>query len=153
MMSPMPAAASRHGPSAPISASASCWPPGARLIGIDWRGIVQDWLDDPPLRIDDVVACEQLADATHRVAQQALIRRLQVRCMFGQDHLDVLADHAFTGQLHAHAHGDSDVWADPHAHMTGRQRHEFLERLAWRTLEQNEHLGRGHAAEFLPARM
>src|ERR1700722_19149119 len=45
-------------------------PPGIFVNG--WR-VCENWLDDPPLRIDDVLPSEEFAVASHRVAKQALV--------------------------------------------------------------------------------
>ena len=92
-------------------------PPGSGLVLVTGRRIVEDRLDDPPLRVDDVLPAEQFAVAAHRVAEQALIGRRQRGSLLGQGQFDDLADHLFAGPLDPQSHRDADVRTKPHAHM------------------------------------
>ena len=67
--------------------------PGSGLVFVTRRRIVEDRLDDPPLRVDDVLPAEQLAVAAHRVAEQALIGRRERSGLLAQGQFDGLADH------------------------------------------------------------
>src|SRR5437879_10848890 len=50
------------------------WSPGARLIFVDRRASLQDWIDDSPRLFDVVLPGEQGGVALHGVSQHSLVR-------------------------------------------------------------------------------
>jgi hypothetical protein len=53
------------------------WTPRAGLIAIDRRDVVNDRVNNTPLRINDIVAREKFTHAADRVTQQMLLNRFE----------------------------------------------------------------------------
>src|SRR5580704_11041870 len=82
--------------------------PGSGLIGIGGRDVAEDGLDYSPLRFDQILASEEIADSVHRVAQQSFIGRHIVARSFGEIEFNVIAHHTFTRHLDSNAQADGD---------------------------------------------
>src|SRR2546425_8771361 len=90
--------------------------PCARLVLVDGRAGLQDWIDDSPGLFDVVLPGEQGGIAVHGVAQHALVR---VHLIGAREpcpqHLRGLADRFLPRRDDVRADGDRDVGADPKA--------------------------------------
>src|SRR5256884_1105808 len=90
--------------------------PRARLVLVDGRAGLQDWIDDSTGLCDVVLPGEQGGVSVHGVAQHALVR---VHLIGAREpwprHLRGLADRFLTRRDDVRADGDRDVGTDPKA--------------------------------------
>ena len=64
--------------------------------------IAQDWLHNPPLRLDQVLPREKLAAPAAGIAQKSFIWRHTVRGLTMEFKFDIPANHALAWNLHAY---------------------------------------------------
>src|SRR5215471_19273988 len=91
--------------------------PGAGFVLVDRHDVVENRLDDAPLRLDLVLPYKQHRISAPRVSEQSLVRRHVVHGRIPREQLDIFADHGFAWRLDACTERDDDVWAEAEPHV------------------------------------
>src|SRR5262245_3114413 len=96
-------------------------PPGARLVFVDRRALLQDRVDDAPRLFDVILSCEQRAIAGHGVAEHALVGIHLFRAgAVTRQQLHLLTDLLVFHVHHRRAEGDGYLGADAEPEMVRR---------------------------------
>ena len=92
-------------------------PPGTGLVGMHGNGVSDDFLNDSPSLLDDILTGKERLISLNGIADQPLVRGHLIGLLVNDLQLHRLTDHALTIHLDLHPEGNLDAGSEEEAYV------------------------------------